>query len=171
MEWKGQLQILVTIIQEGTTENWIRTNNPTSQYNLVRLVPNSSCGENRRVFGGGVAVGEFGHACVMQLSGPPTWQAFWTPHLVIIPNPIVHIHYSLMLNFRLSWHKSQVNHRFIVQESICSRSWLGLVGGFLLRDQYCQTSCKNKKDNIANIIMVIEFLLSAQQMNKGMCIF
>ena len=44
-----------------------------------------------------VAVGEFGHACVMHLSGPPTWQAFWAPHLVIIPNPIVHIHYSFML--------------------------------------------------------------------------
>ena len=23
-----------------------------------------------------VAVGEFGHACVVHLSGPPTWQAF-----------------------------------------------------------------------------------------------
>ena len=91
-----------------------------------------------------VAVGEFGHVCVMLLSGPPTWQAFWAPHLVIMPNPMVLIHYSFIY-IRLSWHKSQVSHRFIVLESKCSSSRLGMVGGFLLHDLHCQKSCKNKK--------------------------
>ena len=45
---------------------------------------------------------------------------------------------------------AQESHRFIVLESICSRSCLGPVGGFLLRDQYCQESCiRTLKDNIA----------------------
>ena len=46
---------------------------------------------------GGVAVGEFGHAPIMQISWPPSWQAFSAHHHLIILNPNVLFHKLLCL--------------------------------------------------------------------------